>query len=256
MSDGVGVRALVVALDDHAVAGRQVGLAQARGGDRPADELDRDRIAGARGRAHVAGDERVDVAGHEDDVLDLAIADVREQVLALLRVAVPAVEAEERAAQHPRRHDRHLVGQHLPGGLRAVELGLEPVHLARAEEGARLVVVGARRHAARVVARLVGAVLALVHDQQVDRAPELQAPVDAVALAGGRRVGHRLEEGLVGGRLALLGVVMAGAAGRRRARRRRSRPGPRGRPTASRSGSAAGTLRSDSSERYSEYLSR
>jgi hypothetical protein len=52
-----------------------------------------------------------------------------------------------------------------------------------AQEGARLVVVRARGRARRVVAGLVGAVLALVHDQQVDRAPELQPPVDAVALS-------------------------------------------------------------------------
>ena len=51
------------------------------------------------------------------------------------------------------------------------------------EERARLVVVRAGGGAGRVVARLVGAVLALVHDQQVDGAPELQPPVDAVALA-------------------------------------------------------------------------
>jgi hypothetical protein len=34
----------------------------------------------------------VDVAGEEDDVLDLAVADVDEQLLALLRVALPVVE--------------------------------------------------------------------------------------------------------------------------------------------------------------------
>ena len=95
----VGVRVLVVALDDHAAAGRQVGLAEALRGDRAADELDRDRVAGARGGAHVAGDERVDVAGDEDDVLDLLVADVGQQLLALLRVALPAVEAEVGAAE-------------------------------------------------------------------------------------------------------------------------------------------------------------
>src|SRR3954447_17584461 len=86
---GVGVRVLIVALQGQAVPGRDVALAEPLRGDRARDELDRDRVAVAHVGAHVAGDEGVDVAREEDDVRDVVVADVRRQLLALARVALP-----------------------------------------------------------------------------------------------------------------------------------------------------------------------
>src|SRR4051812_34529587 len=184
------------------VAGQEprLAFADAARGDRAADELDRDRLADAEVRAHVTGDERVDVAGDEDDVLDPVALDELQELLALDGIALPRVELRERVVRQLDRHHHHLVGHDLPGGPRGAERVLDEVHLRPAEERAGLEELGARR-GDRVVARLVGAVLALVHDQEVDRAAEPQRAVDAVA-ADRRRVRHRLEERLVGGPLA------------------------------------------------------
>ena len=184
-------------------------------GDRAADELERDRLAEPALGPHVAGDERVDVAGDEDDVADPLAVDVGEQLLALGGVALPRVELVVGAAEHLRRHHHHLVADHLPGRLGAVELALDPGHLIRAEQRPRLAQLGAAGDD-RVAARLVGAVAALVEHEQVERLAEAQLAVDPVAPAGERR--HRLEPRLVTGRAARAGESLLGrepAAGRR-----------------------------------------
>src|SRR4051794_7959553 len=139
------VRVLVVAGDDHAAPRGQVDLPQALGGDRAGDELRRRRLTLAHLSARLAGDERVDVAGDEHDVLDVVLEDVLEQVLALARVALPAVVGVVRAAQDLGRHHRHLVADDLPRRLRAPQLLLEEAHLLVAEERAGLLPFAARR---------------------------------------------------------------------------------------------------------------
>ena len=197
----------VVALDRDPAARVERRLAQRLRGDRAADQLGGDR--GARravAGAHVAGDERVDVAGDEDHVLDLLVADVGQQLLALLRVADPRVVGVVGAAEHARRHDRHLVGHHLPLGLGGRQRVLDPVHLRAAEHVARLVVVGARRDD-RVVAGLVVAVGPLVHDDEVDVGAERELAVELLAAGEG---GHVLEEGLAPRLLAREAEALAG----------------------------------------------
>src|SRR3954447_9003824 len=151
---------------DEVRIGRRVGvvagqkprraLADAARGDRPADELDRHRVADAEVRPDVAGDERVDVAGDEHDVLDAVGLDEAERLLALGGIALAAVEPRERAVGELDRHHHHLVGRQLPCRLRAAQPRLDPLHLRLSEERAPLVELGARRRD-RVVARLVGA---------------------------------------------------------------------------------------------------
>ena len=178
-------------------------LAQARRRDRAAHELGRDRLLVVLVDSHVAGHERVDVAGDEHHVLDLLAAQVLQQLVALARIALPGVEADVVAAGVDRRHDHHLVGHHLPRRLRAGQPLLGEVHLAPAEEVARRVEVVAGRPDLGVAAGLVGPVLALVEQQQVDGLPEAHAAVDAVvARALGAVGGHAVEERAVGGGLA------------------------------------------------------
>src|SRR3954454_14685171 len=103
----VGPRVQAAQERDEVRIGRRVGvvarqearlaLADAARGDRSADELERDRVADAEVRPDVAGDERVDVAGDEHDVLDAVGLDEAEQLLALGGIALPAVELRERA---------------------------------------------------------------------------------------------------------------------------------------------------------------
>ena len=178
-------------------------LPQARRRDRAAHELGRDRLLVVLVDAHVTGHERVDVAGDEHHVLDLLAAQVLQQLVALARIALPGVEADVVAAGVDRRHDHHLVGDHLPRRLRAGQSLLGEVHLAPAEEVARGVEIGAGRPHLGVAAGLVGPVLALVEQQQVDGLPEAHAAVDpVVARALGAVGGHAVEERAVGGGLA------------------------------------------------------
>ena len=88
---------------------------------------------------------------------------------------------------------------------------LDEAHLRGAEERARLAELGAGRRD-RVVARLVGAVLALVHDDEVDGPAELQRAVDRGRRRGGE-YGTDSKKALYGGALAGL-ACSAAAAGR------------------------------------------
>ena len=214
-----------------------VGLAGRRRADRARRELDRDRRAGAHLRVDVARHRRVDVAGDEDDVLDLLRGQVGQQLLALARIALPRVEALVLAVVDPVGHHQRLPGDDLPGRVRARQLPLEPVELAPAED--RPAPVPARaREGDRVAARLVLAVLALVEHHQLHRAPVRLRAVDPAAAAVEHR--HRLEVGLVGGVAA--GAREARAQRQAAVRRRRSRScsGPRGRPRWRSSGRSGG----------------
>ena len=216
-------------------------LAQPRRRDRAADELRRHRPLVVVVDAHVARHERVDVAGDEHHVLDLPAADVLQQLAPLTRVALPGVEADVVAAGVDRRHHHHLVGR--SPSRRPCEparrfltnfIWRRPRKLRGASRSAHA------RPDLRVAAGLVGAVLALVEQQQVDRPAEAHPPVDpgaAAALGAVRR--HALEERPVGGGLAALASSAARAPARRSARRRRrSCPPPRGRPRSRSSGTA------------------
>jgi hypothetical protein len=97
---------------------------------------------------------------------------------------------------------------------------LDERHLAPAEEGARLVQLVADGARLGVAAGLVGAVLALVEEDQLDRPAEPQRAVDAVRAARRAERGHALEVGAVAE-----AVVLTGEEGeaRRLARVRRRR---------------------------------
>src|SRR3954469_21338316 len=201
------VRVPVVALDHDAAAEIQVGLAQAGRRDRAAHELQRDRLPVAVLSAHVAGHERVDVAGDEHDVLDALGLDVGQQFLALGVVALPGVEAQIAGRAGLGVHDHHLVGDDLPGGLRALQALLGPGHLGGAEERTRGGELRALRACEGVAPRLVAAVLALVEHDQIDGLAEVQPAVDPARALREER--HRLEERLVRGVPARGRVVQA-----------------------------------------------
>ena len=120
-------------------------LAEPLGGDRAADELRGRRHLVVVVHAHVARDERVDVAGEEGDVLDVLRLDELEQLTALARVALPRVEPDVLPARVERLHRHRLAGDQLPRRRRAVEPPLDEVHLLAAEEVARLLELRARR---------------------------------------------------------------------------------------------------------------
>ena len=97
-------------------------------------------------------------------------SDVLEQVLALLRVALPGVEALVLAVVDAVGHHQRLAADHLPGRVGCAQPPLEERELAAAEQRARPVPAAAGK-GDRVAAGLVVAVLALVEHHQVDRPP-------------------------------------------------------------------------------------
>src|SRR3954452_17399263 len=107
----------------------------------------------------------MDVAGEEHDVLDPGLGDVHAQLLALLRIPLPGVEALELAVVHAGGHDHPLAADDLPRGLRGAQALLEEPELTGAEDRPRTIPARAREGEG-VAAGLVVAVLALVeHDQ-------------------------------------------------------------------------------------------
>ena len=102
----------------------------------------------------------------------VVVGDVAEQSFARGRVSVPLVDVEDQVPDHQRRHHR-LLGQHLPDG-RATRRARRTSHdlLLGAQHGAVLVVelgavAGLHEGVLVGVARLIGAVLAPVEDEEV-----------------------------------------------------------------------------------------
>ena len=133
-----------------------------------------------------------------------------EQVAPLLRVALPGVEADVVPAGVDRRHDHHLVGHDLPGRARRLQAPLDEAALRGAEEPARRLEIGAGRTQLRIAAGLVVSVLALVEQDQVDRAPEAQGLVDPVAATLDPERGHALEVRLIARGAARFGIAQLG----------------------------------------------
>jgi hypothetical protein len=138
----------------------------------------------------------VDVAGEHDRVGRLALPQEPEDAVAVGRVAVPGVAPPGAAGtwvQVQLGHD-HLLGEHVPAGLGAVQAVQQPAPLVAAEDGAAGVdPLRAGDHPAPagvLVARLVVAVLAGVEQVELDQvAKRSRRNNGMVGPRGGRRSG-------------------------------------------------------------------
>ncbi len=154
--------------------------------------------AGARDRA---GEEGVDVAREERDVLDAPSRDRVAQQRALVRVPVPRVGVDRDTRREVEAHGHDLIGDQLPVGRRTLEAVDHVAALLGAHERGAAVERGGRIRAERHervarIARLIGAELAGVEADEVDL-PEPPRPVGAVRSGRVTHERHRLPPGVV-----------------------------------------------------------
>src|SRR4029079_19345274 len=143
-------------------------LGQPERGRRAPDELDPYRGPGSlASRGQVAGDEGVDVAAQDDEVLDARRMEGAEDLLALGRVAVPLVLVAVLAGGGVEGHHHRLAREQLPASVGLRHRSLQPGLLILAQEGAAgLEVVGAGLEL-HVVTRLWVAVLTLIGQEEL-----------------------------------------------------------------------------------------
>ena len=209
---GVGVR--VVAGDGHPAAAQVARLVSPRLCEviEPATNSG-PTVSPWTCRPHVAGDERVDVARDEDDVVDPLVLDVREQLLALTLIALPGVERVVGVAEDLEPASSSPRCRRPPGGLGGGGLLLGPVHLLAAQQVARVLPSSAQPG---VTASSHGWSSRYWRWSSMIRSivlPNFDRTEDPVVPAGVRR--HRLEPRLVAGRRGAARCSARRPAGRR-----------------------------------------